>query len=82
MAHLYLCQQSVNSGDQLLNLPGHLGLALLEPVHHLIELVHVLLQVFDLYHAISAIDDLKKVRFEINAKCNCITKADPVSYPQ
>lgn len=60
MAHLYLCQQRVNGGGQLLNLSAHLRLPLLQTVHHLVELFHVLLQVFDLYQAIDAMKDLEK----------------------
>lgn len=60
LTHLYLCQQSVDGCGQLLNLFGHLLLALLQPVHHLIEALHVFLQVFDLHHTVNAIRKAKR----------------------
>ena len=60
LTHLYLCQQSVDGCGQLLNLFGHLLLALLQSVHHLIEPLHVFLQVFDLHHTVNAIREAKK----------------------
>jgi len=52
--HLDLGDEGVDGGGQLLDLLGHLLLALLQPADHLVESLHALLQVLHLQQAVDA----------------------------